>query len=385
MIRLTDTSFISALLFFSIGLALIAVFRRRTRFLLSQGSAILLLAIALALARLFLPFYLPFSFIVSIPKVWPAVSLFFREHPYIRPLLTAVWAVGTVKSLSRDFRAIRDTYRQYRAYPTVENLQALRAAERLGIRCPVVTSPSVESPCVLGIFRHTIYLPAREISDRDLELTLSHELRHIRARHNQLKFLYGLLLAALWWNPVTHVFRSELNDLLELRCDEMVNSRLDPLGRYEYAQMLVDLKKQQMSDEQNALSANEAFILGTPNIVEQRIQVLTYRLDKPAPRIHPALVCGLVALFFASYLVIFEPGITPPAKDISDPAGYYFYDNYSDLYDPNPEEDSSFIFKRADGRYELYIDYAFSKYLFPDEISAEKYENIPIYEEGTNP
>lgn len=43
-----------------------------------------------------------------------------------------------------------------------------------------------------------------------------------------------------------------------------------------------------------------------------------------------------------------------------------------------------FILKDADGKYQLIIDYEFSRYLTEAEVASEQYQNIYIFEEGYN-
>lgn len=386
MIHLTDTSFISALLFFTVALILITCLRRFTKMLERTGAASLVLTFILAAVRLFLPIYLPFSKVISIPAVWPGVSLFFREHPYIWPIMLAVWILGAVGIIAWDVRSIHLTNEVYRACRPEPDPQVERLAKEMGITCPVVTTYDIDIAYAVGLFRHTIYLPVQDVSDEELGYQLSHEYWHIRSFHNEIKVLYGFLSAVLWPDFLLLLFRWELNDLLELHCDEKVIRQLNTTGRSHYVQMLIDMTREMLGYGSYTVTSGKMSLMGRRSSAWQRIDILNHRVGEPNPKFAPVMICLFIAAFFASYSVMFEPGITPSPMDLNDPAGNYSYDSYSDRYDPHPEEDGTFLFKRTDGRYELCINYEFSKYLSQDEVDSEKYKGIPVYyEEGINP
>ena len=386
MIRLTDTSFISALLFFIAALGLIMYLRRRTKMLEDTGALSLVTAFILAAVRLFLPIYLPFSQIISIPALWPEVSLYFREHPYIWLFFLVPWLIVVVSIVIYDVSCICYTHLYYSSCVPVPCPRADEAAKQLGITCPVVASFQVDGACVVGLFRHTIYLPVADTFDeRHLQMVLEHEFRHVRSFHNEIKAFYGLVSALLWPSLIPLYFRKDLDYLLELRCDEKVIGPLDTLERYEYAQALVESGRIMVGAKSYAMSGDRSSFKKAPDPVEQRYGLLLFRMDKPVPKITAKTACLMALVFVLSYSVIFEPRVYPVPEDFEVDSGISYYSGYSDRYNSHRGEDGTFIYKRADGRYELCINYQFEKYLSPDEVNSEQYKDIPIYKEETDP
>lgn len=379
MIHLTDTSFISALLFFTVALILITCLRRFTKMLERTGAASLVLTFILAAVRLFLPIYLPFSKVISIPAVWPGVSLFFREHPYIWPVMLTVWILGAVGIIAWDVRSIHLTNEVYRACRPEPDPQVERLAKEMGITCPVVTTYDIDIAYAVGLFRHTIYLPVQDVSDEELSYQLSHEYWHIRSFHNEIKVLYGFLSAVLWPDFLLLLFRWELNDLLELHCDEKVIRQLNTTGRSHYVQMLIDMTREMLGyGGSYTVTSGKMSLMGRRSSAWQRIDILNHRVGEPNPKFAPVIICLFIAAFFVSYSVIFLPGTLPSPEDFEDAPGIVYHDD-AGFY--APEENSNWILVQLDGRYALYTNYAFSKYLSPDEIDSKQYHNLPVYYE----
>ena len=90
-----------------------------------------------------------------------------------------------------------------------------------------------------------------------------------------------------------------------------------------------------------------------------------------------------MAVFLASYLVIFQPGLSPSAEEFQSDARALYRDGY-DGPDVKDAPYDIFIFKGLDGRYQLFVNYEFSRYLTEEEVASEQYQNVYIFEEGSN-
>ena len=154
----------------------------------------------------------------------------------------ASWAVGSLAIALRMVVAAR-RMRHLRASaigvePAAEALcRDLAAVMRL--RAPrVLRSPFLASPCVDGLRRPAILLPADD-TDADLRATFIHELAHL-ARHDGL---WNLLRrgagALLWFQPLLWAVSRRLEATAEEVCDDHVVE----LGgdRARYAGLLVEL------------------------------------------------------------------------------------------------------------------------------------------------
>ena len=167
----------------------------------------------------------------------------------------------------------------------------------------IYQSENVVSPFVLGIMKPKIYLPFN-MSEKDMEHVLAHEMAHIRRKDYLWKPLGFLLLTLHWFNPLMWLGYVLLCRDIELACDEKVIKELDHGARADYSQALL------------TCSVNRRMIAACPLAfgevgVKDRVRsVLNYK--KPAFWIIIAAIaaCIAVALCF----------LTNPPKDSSVPS-----------------------------------------------------------------
>ncbi len=108
----------------------------------------------------------------------------------------------------------------------------------VGVRMPAIgVSSQIHSPCLVGIFRPTVLLPAAmESVSRDI---LVHEMAHLRRHDCSWQLLSRLTTALLWFQPLTWL----LSRRLEQAADDVADDFVVHFGsdRAEYARQLVDI------------------------------------------------------------------------------------------------------------------------------------------------
>lgn len=378
------SSMFSALGFFTIVMSVICVLRHFSVFVRGRGASVMLLAAGLATMRLLLPFEIPITYAVRSWNLFGVPQRYLHAHPEVQRTLLVAWAVGAVVFEAVNLLVIYCACSRCRKYAVADSEAVQRVVRRLGVKHPVLVSPSAHTAYVAGVFRYVICLPDRKLSEREVELILAHELQHIRTHDAQIKFFYSLLAAAFWWNLVVHWFRFELNRLLELRCDEKVKAGMNEHEQLEYTAMLLKMapKRGKPSKRLVGVAFSGFRIKGKGGATEQRLRVLMARENKCLRRVGIVAQYAVVVLFFVSYLVIFQPAVVPSAEKFEEESGVYYYENYagSEIEDGIV---STFIIKGSDGRYQLCVNYTFSRYLSEDEIASEKYQDLRIVEEGT--
>ena len=96
---------------------------------------------------------------------------------------------------------------------------------RLGRVPEVVLSRSVVSPAVFGVVRPVLLMPAanvKELSRKEIEHVLLHELAHIKRGDLKIHAVYMVLQIIYWFNPLLWLVRRQLQHLRELCCDATV-------------------------------------------------------------------------------------------------------------------------------------------------------------------
>lgn len=104
----------------------------------------------------------------------------------------------------------------------------------------VYVTENINSPCIFGVFRPSIYLSKSATEQkRSLEYIISHELCHYR--HGDLIWsIVRYILVSVWWfNPLVWVGAYLSKQDCEYACDESVIKKLCHAQRIEYGRVLL--------------------------------------------------------------------------------------------------------------------------------------------------
>ena len=376
-------SIISAAFLYSCMLLLTSVLRHITPFLKRGGVPVLLLLSGAATLRLVLPFEIPVAFTYRSWNVLGGLQIFLREHTTATRVFLAAWVIGAAIVVGWNIFDLYRSRKQCRSYTVVESELVQEIARRNSISCSVVVSPDVEVPYVAGFIHHTIYLPVLDIQENRLELILRHEAQHIRHHDALLKLFFGIVMTAMWWNPVVYLFWGEFDALLELRCDAKVTAGMSDEERFEYVKTLEDIANLIVKGRRTpALALDESSAAGRKGErMLQRTGVVLAGTGKQPRSLRPVAQCVVLALFCASYLVVFQAASFAPAENFQDDSRTYYEEDYDGL-GIGDEATGAFILKGSDGRYQLFVNYLFSRYLSEAEVNSDDYCNYRIFEEG---
>ena len=161
-----------------------------------------------------------------------------------------------------------------------------------------------------------------------------------------------------------YLFKSSVDQILELRCDKHVCSRLSKMEQLQYSSALLEILKIGKTSSRSLA----AKYLGIPSKsrLRQRFRLLLQRERRPSkcavlPWIGAAL-CMLV--FLSSYTVILQPGFPPPAIE--------------GIIERPSDASLTYIFRKEDGQLEYYVEGEFVKELTPEMLSLPPYSDLPI-------
>ncbi len=101
-------------------------------------------------------------------------------------------------------------------------------------------SDNVQTPMTIGIFNKKIILSKEILENKEYELILKHELFHIKNKDIEYKFLLLILNCVYWFNPIIYMFTNQIDEILELNCDEYVLQGKEQACRIEYAEILLN-------------------------------------------------------------------------------------------------------------------------------------------------
>lgn len=172
------------------------------------------------------------------PDPEPAAPMAARSHgaPAIAwpDLLPWIWGAGAAAVLGAALGSeLRFSLRLRRSRQRLEDTET---------RLPVYSCPWLKTPCLAGILRPAVYLPAALREDESaLRHALAHEQAHLR--HGDLLWsrLRCLALALHWYNPLVWLAALLSKRDGELACDEGAIIRLGDAQRAAYGRTLIQL------------------------------------------------------------------------------------------------------------------------------------------------
>ena len=215
---------------------------------MKHGYGVLVLAMILAGIRLAAPLDFSFSRVIGSERIVPWIRSAFCNHSARWQCGSWRWFCGGIGSILylaagiglfvRELRTMRDST------PVGKRSGKARFAGNAPEgRCGDCLR-EIDVPKVIGFRKAYICLPELFVSDEELREILRHEYEHYRGGDFFIKLLYLVLSALLWWNPVIHLFRKELDRILELRCDARVTRGMNVRQRAGYAEAILHVMRQ---------------------------------------------------------------------------------------------------------------------------------------------
>lgn len=124
---------------------------------------------------------------------------------------------------------------------------------------PLYVNDFSTSPMLVGVLNQFIVLPKIDISDKDLQYILQHELTHYKRLDIYYKWLVQVAVCLHWFNPLAYWVSREINKSCELSCDENIIKQLDEHSKYDYGETLISVIKPNTAHKKKiiSLSLNE--------------------------------------------------------------------------------------------------------------------------------
>ncbi len=303
-----------ALLWFDTIALLLHQLRVKTNFINYWRLAPLAGVFLLSIVRLVLPLELPFACIVESARILPAIQDFLRMqmNGTVKTLLWVLYGLAALAFLVRlavDVLKTEKLLYRTKALPQPALRTDLLPADIAG---RLLVCPNTTVPCLCGLVRPQVLLPgyAADLSAAQLRYIVLHEWQHYRNGDLYIKVTLRALASALWFNPLNRMLLDDVDQMLELRCDEQVTSCLTPLEQLDYMQTLLHAARQCKAP----CTGTAAPLLqsNATALLEQRIQYLLAEKHTVPLWRRVCLWLLLVAIFCGSYCFIIQPATEAP-------------------------------------------------------------------------
>jgi len=147
----------------------------------------------------------------------------------ITSIFIAVWLAGSIVvglrrvARSRAAAALRRESLTIDAGREAEIFR--RRTQTTSTRVELRRPPGATAPGVVGVLRPVLLWPADlspRLTDSQIDAIVTHELGHVRGRHNLAALLHAIVETLFWFHPLVWYVGARLVDERERACDELV-------------------------------------------------------------------------------------------------------------------------------------------------------------------
>jgi beta-lactamase regulating signal transducer with metallopeptidase domain len=178
----------------------------------------------------------------DIPE-FPAVSLIpllpqdlgLQYLVLILPFVAMMLAVIEISKVLRLYKFIALSCAGEADEEMLAIFEGLKPRRNISLR----TSEYIKSPFTVGLFKPVIYMPKADMNREETELSLIHELTHIKNGDLWFKFFSVIVSILHWFNPLVHLLRIKISAVSEFYCDECVTAEMSKKERMNYGELLI--------------------------------------------------------------------------------------------------------------------------------------------------
>lgn len=364
-------SFVSAVVFFNIGLLVISVLRHNTNFLVRNSTYVLMFLFFMTIVRIVFPADLIGATVIQSKQFLPFLEKMLVIVVYgsisVGEAVQVVWITGSIFIIAVELFNFWKIMKEFKSYKVVHSSQLTRVLknEMSNIPLTVTVSPDIDIPQVTGLFRAHIFIPLLNVSDSELSLILLHEIEHIKGRDIYIKLFYIVIKAIFWWNPLVHTFQHEVENVLELRCDMAVTRNMDYEERISYLDAILKVMKQV-----NILKTKPSFYNSNlikyqmQGITKQRFEVILNQTRTGSRFTNIKGIFFILILFVCSYFIIVQPIYLPVVNDL---------EGHIEINKKN-----AYIVMYSDKTIELFVNGEMYSILAEEELRDIPYNNLNL-------
>ncbi len=116
----------------------------------------------------------------------------------------------------------------------------------------LLSSTGIKQICTVGLINKKIIIPEHlldMLSAAESGIILRHELTHIRKNDVPMKLGMFILCSLNWFNPLVYFLNENLNEWVELSCDEEMLAFADSAYRHAYIDALMKIMEEQQTQQ----------------------------------------------------------------------------------------------------------------------------------------
>ncbi|MBR4083064.1 MAG: M56 family metallopeptidase [Lachnospiraceae bacterium] len=356
--QLSVTSIFSILVFSLLFSIVLAIILGNTKLLKMVKCEVVLVCLAVPVLKMLLPIeIMPWTINVDVRGSFgDYISWLNKRVPigensfYSRwEIITAVMVLLGLLNVTRELLLYYVYLHNMNKLPELEDVKLRQTVDTIicdyGRRNHIYLKETslVTAPSIVGLHKTIILIPVDYPAELEKQGVLRHEIAHFVYGDIWIRFIWSLVKAFYFWNPVIYILDSQLIKVLEIRADEKAVKNMTSEQRQKYRITLVKLANRAGKQKQNKYGV--AFLHKKGMLVKKRIDLLETEHKRTRSNLianYAVMVMGAISLFVVMNCFILEPIAAAPLEE---------YEGAKMV-----TEDNYFLVKNSDGTYDMYMD-----------------------------
>ncbi len=356
--QITIMSVLSIIFYCMVFSIILTIILENVTLLRKIKCEVILACMAVIVLKMLMPMeIIPWTINVNVGNFLPEATVYLCKREYVwGDILYSRWdvIVVTITTLSvlnmiRVLLLYLNAVHKMNKLPDCEDTRVQNMVDGIvkeyqkNVRIPVKRYSRISAPSIIGMKKVVILMPTGDIKMEGMEGILRHEVAHYMHGDMIIRFIWMLVMALNWWNPVVYILNTQLVKLLEIRADEKATQKMNGKEVSAYGLVLIEYAKQ--AGKKKKLKRGIS-LLGSGNwLIRKRVEVLSKKYLRTKRDVIINYVCMVVAIAFMLFVMnvfIFEPKGEAPLDD---------YTRTREV-----TSDGYFWIINADGKYDMYVD-----------------------------
>lgn len=358
-------------------LLLIFILRRRSDYLTKYGVTFISILYIFCTVRMLFPIEFPShqkvicdSYLYSFLMNLYAKSEDIHKKIVMAVILT-IWIIGIIIAVVHKMRE----WNKVKGYLIKGTSKGDGVAEKIlreiDSECPIKIeyNLAIAEPFIKGLRHPVIYLPEKECNEKELEFILMHEYLHWKRKDLWKKFIINIIGMIFWWNPLAYLLCKDLDQIIELNCDNAMSKKYSEMDTLYYLGTLTYMAGGRRANFDKVSSDTLGFVKKLEvRPLKQRFHYVMFKKDdKRTQRKMNLFILGVSVIWFvASYYFILQPEYIVPLTDMHQENTPFVSDG-----------ENSYLEEQKDGTYIFHYG-KYEEKVLKEDVENGIYEEYPI-------
>ena len=358
-------------------LLLIFILRRRSDYLTKYGVTFISILYIFCTVRMLFPIEFPshqkvicdsylYSFLMNLYAKSEDI-----HKKIVMAVIPTIWIIGIIIAVVHKMRE----WNKVKGYLIKGTSKGDGVAEKIlreiDSECPIKIeyNLAIAEPFIKGLRHPVIYLPEKECNEKELEFILMHEYLHWKRKDLWKKFIINIIGMIFWWNPLAYLLCKDLDQIIELNCDNAMSKKYSEMDTLYYLDTLTYMAGGRRANFDKVSSDTLGFVKKLEvRPLKQRFHYVMFKKDdKRTQRKMNLFILGVSVIWFvASYYFILQPEYIVPLTDMHQENTPFVSDG-----------ENSYLEEQKDGTYIFHYG-KYEEKVLKEDVENGIYEEYPI-------